>query len=75
MRRHMAAHATFYAITALLFAQAFFTAFYDNFWPVEPDQMEQLGWWQKLALWQKSLSTAVGIAVGYIIKPHTSSTK
>lgn len=70
MRRHMATHATFYAIASLFFLQQLFTSIYDNFWPLEPEQMAQLGWWQKAAVLFKSISPAIGVALGYIIKPH-----
>lgn len=69
IRRNMARHAGLYVICSLLGLQAFFTGFYDNFWPIEPEQMAKLGSWQVLAALFKSLSFALGIAVGYILKP------
>lgn len=54
--------------------QAFGTGFYDNFWPVEPEDMARLGWWQVTALVLKSMSFAIGIVVGYLIKPAEKST-
>jgi hypothetical protein len=75
LRRHMAAHFPVYAISLLLFSQAFFTGFYDNFWPIEPDQWSRLGWWQKTAALFKSLSFSFGIVVGYLLKPHAVEKK
>jgi hypothetical protein len=68
LQRHFARHALFYVIALGLGAQAFGTSFYDNFWPVEREDMAKLGWWQVAALVVKSLSFAVGIVVGYLIK-------
>jgi len=66
---HAAKHALVYAIAIGMGLQGFFTGFYDNFWPIEPGEMVRLGWWQVMALWFKSLSFAMGIVVGYLIKP------
>ena len=67
--RHAVRHVMLYVIVLGLGLQAFCTAFYDNFWPVEPENMVKLGWWQVLALWLKSFSFGIGIMVGYLIKP------
>ncbi len=67
----MARHAIFYVIALGFGLQAFGTGFYDNFWPIEPADMAKLGWWQVLAAVLKSLSFAVGIVVGYLIKGPT----
>ena len=71
LRRHMATHAGLYGITILLGLQAFCTGFYDNFWIIEPPEMQKLGWWQVAAAVGKSLSFALGIAVGYVLKPNS----
>ncbi len=71
--RHMTKHSQLYVITGALGAQAFFTGFYDNFWIIEPVDMAKLGWWQVAAAFMKSLSFAIGIAVGYILKPTEPS--
>lgn len=57
-----------YAIAVGLGLQAFGTGFYDNFWPIEPEDMAKLGWWQVLAAVLKSMSFSIGIVVGYLIK-------
>lgn len=74
MRVHFAKHAGMYVVTFLLGFQALCTGFYDNFWIIEPAGMEKLGWWQVLAAFGKSLSFALGIAVGYILKPVETKT-
>lgn len=69
---HFQRHALFYAIACGMGLQGFFTGFYDNFWPIEPADMAKLGWWQIFAAFGKSISFAVGIVVGYLIKgPNT----
>ncbi len=67
-KRHAGKHALFYVIALGFGLQAFGTGFYDNFWPLEPEDMAKLGWWQILAAFLKSLSFAVGIVVGYLLK-------
>ncbi len=69
IRHHFARHAMMYVIVVGLGAQGFFTSFYDAFWTVEPPDMAKLGWWQVVALFAKSLAPAVGVMVGYILKP------
>ncbi len=66
--QHASRHALFYVIAMGLGLQAFGTAFYDNFYVIAPPSMEELGWWQVVALVLKSTSFAVGIVVGYLIK-------
>lgn len=68
LKAHAARHALAYVVVVGFGLQAFGTAFYDNFWTLEPPQMRALGWWQVVALILKSLSFAVGIMVGYLIK-------
>jgi len=68
LRHHAGKHALFYLIAGGFGLQAFGTGFYDNFWPIEPADMAKLGWWQVLAAVLKSLSFAVGIVVGYLLK-------
>ncbi len=68
IKRHAAKHALFYVIALGFGLQAFGTGFYDNFWPIEPADMAKLGWWQIVAALLKSLSFAVGIVVGYLLK-------
>lgn len=69
IRHHFARHAMLYVIVIGLGAQGFCTAFYDNFWTVEPADMAKIGWWQVAALFLKSLAPALGVAIGYILKP------
>lgn len=71
---HAKDHALVYCIAIGMGLQGFGTAFYDNFWSVEPADMTRLGWWQILALVLKSFSGAIGIVIGYLIekpKPKT----
>lgn len=68
IKTHAGKHALFYVIALGFGLQAFGTGFYDNFWPIEPADMAKLGWWQILAAVLKSLSFAVGIVVGYLLK-------
>jgi hypothetical protein len=68
LKRHAGKHALFYVIALGLGMQAFGTGFYDNFWPLEPEDMAKLGWWQVVAAVLKSMSFAIGIVVGYLIK-------
>ncbi len=76
LQRHFSRHAGAYTIASLLGLQGFCTAYYDNFWPIEPDQMQKLGWWQVAAAFVKSLSFGLGVLVGYLIKPpNTEATK
>ena len=67
MKEHAAKHALVYAVAMGMGLQGFFTGFYDNFWPIEPENMAKLGWWQVVAAVFKSLSFAMGIVVGYLI--------
>lgn len=69
LQQHAEKHAMFYLITIGFGLQAFGTSFYDNFYNIPPPNMADLGWWQVLALVLKSMSFAVGIMVGYLIKP------
>lgn len=62
----------FLVIVIGLGLQAFGTGFYDNFWPIEPEQWVKLGWWQKLAAFLKSGSFAIGIMVGYALNPRAN---
>ncbi len=76
LKSHAAKHALVYAVAMGMGLQGFFTGFYDNFWPIEPDMMAKLGWWQQLAAFFKSLSFAMGIVVGYLInRPAIPDTK
>jgi hypothetical protein len=68
LKAHAAKHALVYAIAIGLGLQAFGTGFYDNFWPIEPEDMALLGWWQVVAAFLKSISFSIGIVVGYLIK-------
>ena len=68
LKAHFAKHALFWVIATGLGGQAFFTALYDNFYPIPPANMADLGWWQVASLLAKSLSFALGIVVGYLIK-------
>jgi hypothetical protein len=68
LKRHAARHALVYVIAVGLGLQAFGTGFYDNFWPIEPEDMAKLGWWQVCAAVLKSMSFSIGIVVGYLIK-------
>lgn len=72
---HAGKHAMFYAIAVGFGLQAFGTGFYDNFWPIEPKDMQALGWWQVLAAFLKSCSFAIGIMVGYALKDRNNETK
>lgn len=65
---HVARHAMLYVIAVGMGLQAFFTGFYDNFWPLEPADMAKLGWWQIVAAFGKSISFSLGIVVGYLLK-------
>lgn len=75
LKRHAGKHALFYVIALGFGLQAFGTGFYDNFWPIEPADMAKLGWWQILAAVLKSLSFAVGIVVGYLLKGPQATTE
>lgn len=75
LHRHVARHALAYIVAAAMGLQAFFTGFYDNFWPIEPADMAKLGWWQILAAFGKSISFALGIVVGYLIKSPAAEEK
>lgn len=68
LKNHFAKHALFWVIALGMGGQAFFTALYDNFYPIPRANMAELGWWQVGALLGKSLSFALGIVVGYLIK-------
>ncbi len=68
LQQHAAKHSMFYAIGIFLGLQGFFTGYYDNFWPIEREDMAKLGWWQVIAALFKSLSFALGIVAGYMIK-------
>lgn len=75
LKRHAARHALVYFIALGMGLQAFGTGFYDNFWPIEPADMEKLGWWQVAAAFLKSCSFAIGIVVGYLLKGPTADRK
>ncbi len=68
IQEHAKAHALVYCIAIGMGLQGFGTAFYDNFWSVEPADMSRLGWWQVTALVLKSFSGAIGIVIGYLIE-------
>lgn len=73
IKAHIARHALVYIIAFGLGLQAFGTGFYDNFWPIEREDMAKLGWWQIAAAFLKSCSFAIGIVVGYLIKGPAAS--
>lgn len=75
LQDHAGKHALVYAIALGLGLQALFTGFYDNFWPIEKEDMARLGWWQIVAAVGKSLSFSIGIVVGYLIKSPQPETK
>jgi hypothetical protein len=68
LQDHVAKHALSYVIALLLGISASFTAIYDNFWSLEPDQMAKIGWWQIIALVAKCIAPFSTAVVGYLIK-------
>lgn len=65
---HASKHALVYLIAVGLGLASFGTNFYDNFWPLEPENMAKLGWWQVLGAILKSMSGAISIVVGYLLR-------
>jgi hypothetical protein len=75
LKDHAAKHALSYTIALLLGCGASLTAVYDNFWTLEPEYMEKIGWWQVIALVCKCLAPFATAVVGYLIKSPIEQTQ
>ncbi len=68
LKAHAAKHFQSYFIAMLLGLSGWLVAIYDNFWSVEPHDMQALGWWQVVALAAKCMAGGVVPIIGYMIK-------
>lgn len=72
LQRHAARHAMTYLVALLLGFAASFTAIYDNFWIVKPDDADAFRWYHWLALWSKCIAPFATTVVAYLIKSPLS---
>jgi hypothetical protein len=68
LQDHIAKHAMTYLMAMMLGIAASFTAVYDNFWILERETADKLGWWHWVALWAKCLAPFATTVVAYLIK-------
>lgn len=68
LQRHAARHAMTYLVALLLGVAASFTAIYDNFWIVTPEQAAAFRWYHWMALWAKCIAPFATTVVAYLIK-------
>jgi hypothetical protein len=75
MGNHMAGHAVSYLIAFCLAGSALFSATYDVFWNVEPEEWAVLGWWQKTSLILKPLSVPLSVLAGFLLRSPSERAK
>jgi len=65
---HGEKHGYHYLVGACLIMGACFTAFYDNFMPMDPATYKSYGWWQIIALVSKSMGAAPSALLAYLMR-------
>lgn len=65
---HGEKHGYHYLVGACLILGACFTAFYDNFMPLDIKTCHEYGWWQVVALLSKSMGAAPSALLAYLMR-------